>query len=75
MTLGTEHQQYCESELLDGAPPFSELLAFDRFLHRAGLVKKQAKGFFGHPLFFELIHIDSVSFARHTHFCAMGETS
>ena len=56
MTLGTtaeqERSQLCV--LSDGAPPFSDLLTFDRFLHRAGLIKKQAAAFFGHPLFFEI---------------------
>ncbi|KAG6370806.1 hypothetical protein JVT61DRAFT_11014 [Boletus reticuloceps] len=39
MTLGSATGQY-KYVLLDGAPPFSELLTFDQFLHRSRLVKK-----------------------------------
>ena len=56
MTLGetAEQQPHQRSVLSDGAPPFSDLLTFDRFLHRTGLLKKQATAFFSHPLFFEI---------------------
>lgn len=61
MTLGTtaerhQHREHDRERVLShGAPPFSDLLTFDRFLHRAGLVKKQATAFFSHPLFFEIV--------------------
>ncbi|KAG8212899.1 hypothetical protein J3R82DRAFT_11240 [Butyriboletus roseoflavus] len=65
MTLGAvaergQHREHSDPErvLSDGAPPFSDLLTFDRFLHRARLVKKQATAFFSHPLFFEIITCD-----------------
>lgn len=61
MTLGETAEGH-QRVLLDGAPPFSDLLTFDRFLHRAELAKKQATAFFSHPLFFEIIH--AVSLAR-----------
>ncbi|KAG9314848.1 hypothetical protein JVU11DRAFT_3945 [Chiua virens] len=41
--------------------PFSDLLTFDRF---AGLIKKQAKAFFGHPLFFEIVEVAGIVHAR-----------
>lgn len=53
MTLGETTKRH--QVLSNGAPPFSDLLTFDRFLHRAGLVKKQATAFFGHPLFLEVV--------------------
>lgn len=68
MTLGETAERYqdrkhgLERVLSDGAPPFPELLTFDRFLHRAGLVKKQATAFFSHPLFYEIVR--AVSLAR-----------
>ena len=75
MTLGqTEQPQGHECGLSGGAPPFSDLLTFDRFLHRARLVKKQAKAFFGHPLFFEFIHAASLAYAQYTHHCALQWT-
>ncbi|KAN0092585.1 hypothetical protein V8E55_003369 [Tylopilus felleus] len=61
MTLGETAEGH-QRVLSDGAPPFSDLLTFDRFLHRAELAKKQATAFFSHPLFFEIIH--AVSLAR-----------
>ncbi|KAF8552696.1 hypothetical protein OG21DRAFT_1511193 [Imleria badia] len=54
MTLGTAAERH-HRVWSDGAPPFSELLTFDRFLHRARLVKKQATEHFNHPLFFEIM--------------------
>ena len=67
MTLGAaaergQHRERSDPEriLSDGAPPFSDLLTFDRFLHRATLVKKQATAFsffFSHPLFFEIVRV------------------
>ncbi|KAH0833442.1 hypothetical protein J3R83DRAFT_12557 [Lanmaoa asiatica] len=59
MTLGATAERRGLSD--DGAPPFSDLLTFDRFLHRAGLVKKQAIAFFSHPLFFEIVRAASLS--------------
>lgn len=50
----------------DGAPPFADLLTFDRFLHRARLVKEQAKAFFGHPLFLEILHAMHMGYLQHT---------
>ena len=58
MTLGeTERKTYHADDLPDGAPPFSDLLTFDRFLHRAGLLKKQTEAFVSHPLFSELVRL------------------
>ena len=75
MTLGrTEPYQYHEQNLSNGAPPFSDLLTFDRFLHRAGLVKKQAKAFFSHPLFYEFIRVAGLVYARYTDHCALQRT-
>ncbi|KAG9309502.1 hypothetical protein JVU11DRAFT_10473 [Chiua virens] len=58
MTLSAAMKRRHDSKrglrLSNGAPPFSDLLTFDRFLYRARLVKKQAAAFFGHPLFFEI---------------------
>jgi len=69
MTLGeTQRPQYHGSTLSDGAPPVSDLLTFDRFLHRAGLAKKQTKAFLGNPLFFEMIRIRD---ARHSRLLAL----
>ena len=65
MTLGgTEPHQYHAQELSNGAPPFSDLLTFDRFLHRAGLIKKQANAFFNHPLFPEIMRATGLGFAH-----------
>ena len=75
MTLGQTEQLQChERDLSGGAPPFSDLLTFDRFLHRARLVKKQAKAFFGHPLLFEFIHAASLAYAQYTYHCALQWT-
>ena len=41
--------------LSDDAPPFSDLLTIDWFLHCATLVKRQATAFFSHPLSFEIL--------------------
>lgn len=49
--MSSETAERHRSVLLNGAPLFSDLLTFDRFLHRAGLAKKQATAFFRHPLF------------------------
>ena len=64
MTLGAAAEQH-QGILSDGAPPFSDLLTFDRFLHRARLVKKQAAAFFDHPLFLEITHAASLLFLYH----------
>lgn len=65
MTLGTteERRKHVWS---DGAPPFSELLTFDRFLHRARSVKKQATAFFSHPLFLEIVYAAHVDYMQYT---------
>ncbi|KAH7886821.1 hypothetical protein F5I97DRAFT_1808183 [Phlebopus sp. FC_14] len=42
------------SELLDGAPSFSSLLSFKRFLHRSNLLKNQSEKLFRHPRFVEI---------------------
>ena len=55
MTLGTtRNQDPATLRLVNGAPPFADLLTFNRFLHRANLVKTQAKQFFQHPFFTEI---------------------
>lgn len=65
MTLGeTERRQYNEHDLSDGAPPFSDLLTFERFLYRAGLVKKQINEFLNHPLFLEFVGVSSLIMAQ-----------
>ncbi|KAG9312362.1 hypothetical protein JVU11DRAFT_7682 [Chiua virens] len=46
--------------LSDGAPPFSDLLTFDRFRYRVELIKKQAAALFDHPLFLEMVHAASM---------------
>ncbi|KAI9566950.1 hypothetical protein HD554DRAFT_2315314, partial [Boletus coccyginus] len=67
MTLGKTAEQASQLRVLsDGAPPFSDLLTFDRFLHRTGLIKKQAAAFFGHPLFFEIIRAASLEQVEYT---------
>ncbi|KAI9566949.1 hypothetical protein HD554DRAFT_2220850 [Boletus coccyginus] len=73
MTLGkTAAQERSQLRVLsDGAPPFSDLLTFDRFLHRTGLVKKQTAAFFGHPLFFEIIRAASLELIEHTRLDAL----
>lgn len=45
---GSEHWE-------DGAPPFSDLLSKERFLHRSRIVKKQCVSYMQHPLFLELV--------------------
>ncbi|KAF9231622.1 hypothetical protein BU15DRAFT_55916 [Melanogaster broomeanus] len=55
MTLGVTTQQHRDDlALSNGAPPFANLLTFNRFLHRANMVKRQAANFFNHPLFLEI---------------------
>ena len=72
MTLGeTERPQCYKHTLSDGAPPFSDLLTFDRFLHRAGLAKKQMKTSLDHPLFFEFIRTSALFFARYARHSAL----
>ena len=73
MTLGqtAEQQRSHLRALSDGAPPFSDLLTFDRFLHRTGLIKKQAAAFFGHPLFFEIVHAASLQQIEYTRLHAL----
>lgn len=67
MTLGEAAKQLHQGRILsDGAPPFSDLLTFDRFLHRTGLVKKQATAFFRHPLFFEIMRGAILAEIEHT---------
>ena len=72
MTLGvTERRKRHEHELSDGAPPFSDLLTFDRFLHRARLAQKQTRAFLNHPLFIDIIRVASLEFGRNTHLSAL----
>ena len=72
MTLGAgATAKGCQGVWSDGAPPFSELLTFDRFLHRAGLVKKQAMAFFNHPLFLEIVHAGHMAYGQHTRIRAL----
>ncbi|KAF8553902.1 hypothetical protein OG21DRAFT_1173840 [Imleria badia] len=54
MTLGETTKQH-QRVLSSGAPPFPDLLTFNRFLHRTGLVKRQVTAFFNHPLFFDIV--------------------
>jgi hypothetical protein len=52
MTLGTTRDQDPATlRLVNGAPPFADLLTFDRFLHRANLIKSQAQELLKHPFF------------------------
>ena len=75
MTLGgIERCRYHELDLSDGAPPLSDLLSFDRFLHRAALAKKQAKAFLDHPLFLEIGHMGALDFSRYSHHLALEWT-
>lgn len=62
--------EYHAEELLNGTPPFSDLLTFDRKLHRARLIKKQAVSFFSHAPFSEVIRCTSFGFAR----CALRQS-
>ncbi|KIJ69308.1 hypothetical protein HYDPIDRAFT_36382 [Hydnomerulius pinastri MD-312] len=55
MTLGvTAKQRRGDLVLSNGAPPFANLLTFNRFLHRANMVKDQGANFLKHPLFLEI---------------------
>ncbi|KAG9311463.1 hypothetical protein JVU11DRAFT_8578 [Chiua virens] len=78
MTLGAtaardqQRERDAKRFLSDGAPPFAELLTFERFLHRAGLVKKQTTAFFSHPLFFEIAHAISLDRLEHARSGALG---
>ena len=65
MTLGTPAERH-PGALPDGAPPFSDLLTFDRFLHRAKLVRKQATAFFSHPLFLEIVQAKHLAYLPYT---------
>jgi hypothetical protein len=52
MTLGTTRDQDPATlRLVNGAPPFADLLTFGRFLHRANLIKSQTLGSLKHPFF------------------------
>ncbi|KAF8556518.1 hypothetical protein OG21DRAFT_1483007 [Imleria badia] len=64
MTLGAAAERH-QRIWSDGAPPFSDLLTFDRFLHRATLLKKQATEHFSHPLFFEIMYALSPMYLRY----------
>ena len=72
MTLDKPAKQRSQLRVLsDGAPPFSDLLTFDRFLHHTGLIKKRTAAFFGHPLFFEIIRAVSLDQIEHTRLHAL----
>ena len=64
MTLGdtTEHQRV----LSNGAPPLPDLLTFDRFLHRTGLIERQLATFFSHPLFLDILRATCQADIEHT---------
>ena len=64
MTLGdtTEHQRV----LSNGAPPLPNLLTFDRFLHRTGLIERQLATFFSHPLFLDILRATCQADIEHT---------
>ncbi|KAF8440093.1 hypothetical protein L210DRAFT_2198980 [Boletus edulis BED1] len=70
MTLGSTAERH-KNVLSDGAPPFPDLLSFDRFLHRARLVKKQATSLFNHPLFLELTRAAYLDYIRITRLRAL----
>ena len=62
MTLGAGAAMQGNTRIVsDRAPPFVDLLTFDRFLYRARLVKEQAKAFFEHPLLLEIVYALHVS--------------
>ncbi|KAF9234342.1 hypothetical protein BU15DRAFT_79093 [Melanogaster broomeanus] len=62
MTLGVTTQQHRDDlALSNGAPPFANLLTFNRFLHRANMVKRQAANFFNHPLFLEIASVEPIT--------------
>ncbi|KAH7911183.1 hypothetical protein BJ138DRAFT_955377 [Hygrophoropsis aurantiaca] len=55
MTLGsTERDPQTLLNLVDGAPPFSALLSFKRFILRSLMVQAQAERYLRHPLFLEI---------------------
>ncbi|KAH7913733.1 hypothetical protein BJ138DRAFT_1080985 [Hygrophoropsis aurantiaca] len=55
MTLGsTERDPQTLLKLVDGAPPFSALLPFKRFILRSHMVQAQAQRYLRHPLFLEI---------------------
>jgi hypothetical protein len=55
MTLGaTRGQDPTTLRLVNEAPPFADLLTFDRFLHRANLIKIQAQQYLKHSFFVEI---------------------
>jgi hypothetical protein len=68
MTLGmTTGQRRDELVLCNGAPPFAHLLTFNRFLHRANLVKQQIDKYLYHPLFLEIAgaaHLDRLEITK-----------
>jgi hypothetical protein len=70
MTLGmTTGQRRDELVLCNGAPPFAHLLTFNRFLHRANMVKQQIDRFLYHPLFLEIAgaaHLAQLAITRST---------
>ena len=70
MTLGETTEQH-QHFLSDGAPPFSDLLTFNRFLHRTGLVKKQLMTFLNHPLLLEIVHATGVAETEQMRFDAL----
>ncbi|KAF8838029.1 hypothetical protein BDN67DRAFT_982819 [Paxillus ammoniavirescens] len=68
MTLGmTTRQRREELVLCNGAPPFAHLLTFNRFLHRANMVKQKIDKLLYHPLFLEIAgaaHLVRLEIAR-----------
>ncbi|OJA14295.1 hypothetical protein AZE42_10486 [Rhizopogon vesiculosus] len=72
MTLGiTRNQDPATLRLINGAPSFADLLTFSGFLHRANLIKTQARKFFKHPLFEEIAMAGHIGRAERSRLAAM----
>ncbi|KAF9234348.1 hypothetical protein BU15DRAFT_79099 [Melanogaster broomeanus] len=72
MTLGVTTQQHRDDlALSNGAPPFANLLTFNRFLHRANMVKRQAANFLNHPLFLEIASVEPITQLERTRIRAL----
>ncbi|KAF9234349.1 hypothetical protein BU15DRAFT_52718 [Melanogaster broomeanus] len=72
MTLGVTTQQHRNDLVLsNGAPPFANLLTFNRFLHRANMVKRQAANFLNHPLFLEIASLAPIARVGHARINAL----
>ncbi|KAF9234344.1 hypothetical protein BU15DRAFT_79095 [Melanogaster broomeanus] len=52
-------------------PPFANLLTFNRFLHRANMVKRQAANFLNHPLFLEIASVEPITQLERTRIRAL----